>query len=57
MCRRVTPLTDKDTIVLGDFTNTTGYAVFDDAWNHGPSVQLAQSPFLELVSTARVSRR
>src|SRR5262249_24610789 len=43
-------LTEKDTIVLADFTNTTGDAVFDDALRQGLSVQLEQSPFLSLVS-------
>jgi eukaryotic-like serine/threonine-protein kinase len=48
-------LTDKDTIVLSDFTNTTGDAVFDDALKQGLSVQLEQSPFLALVSPRKVS--
>ncbi len=43
-------LTEKDTIVLGDFTNTTGDAVFDGTLREGLSVELAQSPFLSLVS-------
>jgi eukaryotic-like serine/threonine-protein kinase len=43
-------LTEKDTIVLGDFTNTTGDPVFDGALRQGLSVQLEQSPFLSLVS-------
>ncbi len=47
---RVTPLTDKDTIVLADFTNSTGDSVFDDALKQGLAVQLEQSPFLSLVS-------
>ncbi len=49
------PLTDKDTIVLGDFTNTTGDPVFDDTLKQGLSVQLEQSPFLELISDRRVN--
>jgi eukaryotic-like serine/threonine-protein kinase len=48
-------LTDKDTIVLGDFTNTTGDPVFDDTLKQGLSVQLEQSPFLEVISDRRVS--
>ena len=48
-------LTDKDTIVLADFTNTTGDAVFDDTLKQGLSIQLEQSPFLALVSDRRVN--
>ena len=48
-------LTDKDTIVLSDFTNTTGDPVFDDTLRQGLSVQLEQSPFLELISDRRVN--
>src|SRR6202171_2809625 len=43
-------LTEKDTIVLGDFANSTGDAVFDGTLREGLSVQLEQSPFLSLVS-------
>ena len=43
------PLTDKDNIILSDFTNTTGDPVFDGALKQGLSVQLGQSPFLALV--------
>ena len=49
-------LTDRDTIVLGDFTNTTGDAVFDETLRQGLSVQLAQSPFLSLVPEQRLRR-
>jgi serine/threonine protein kinase/tetratricopeptide (TPR) repeat protein len=49
------PLTDKDTIVLSDFTNTTGDSVFDDTLKQGLSVQLEQSPFLALVSERKVN--
>jgi eukaryotic-like serine/threonine-protein kinase len=48
-------LTDKDTIVLADFTNTTGDPLFDDTLKQGLSVQLEQSPFLELISERRVN--
>jgi pentatricopeptide repeat protein len=48
-------LTDKDTIVLADFTNTTGDAVFDDTLKQGLSIQLEQSPFLDLVSERKVN--
>jgi DNA-binding winged helix-turn-helix (wHTH) protein/tetratricopeptide (TPR) repeat protein len=43
-------LTEKDTIVVGDFVNSTGDAVFDGTLREGLSVQLDQSPFLSLVS-------
>jgi len=43
-------LTEKDTIVLGDFANHTGDPVFDGTLREGLSVQLEQSPFLSLVS-------
>jgi serine/threonine protein kinase/Flp pilus assembly protein TadD len=49
-------LTDKDTIVLADFTNTTGDAVFDSTLRQGLAVQLEQSPFLSLVSEQRIQR-
>jgi tetratricopeptide (TPR) repeat protein len=48
-------LTDKDTIVLSDFDNKTGDAVFDDTLKQGLSVQLEQSPFLALISERRVN--
>lgn len=47
-------LTDKDTIVLADFTNSTGDPVFDDTLKQGLAVQLEQSPFLSLVSDERI---
>jgi tetratricopeptide (TPR) repeat protein len=50
-----TRLTDKDTIVLSDFNNKTGDAVFDDTLKQGLSVQLEQSPFLAQVSEQRVN--
>jgi len=52
--RRVPKLTDKDTIVLADFANTTGDSVFDDTLRQGLAVQLAQSPFLNILSEQRV---
>jgi serine/threonine protein kinase/tetratricopeptide (TPR) repeat protein len=47
-------LTDKDTIVLADFTNTTGDPVFDGTLRQGMAVQLEQSPFLSLISDQRI---
>ena len=52
---RVRKLTDKDTIVIADFDNKTGDAVFDDTLKQGLFVQLDQSPFLELVSDRKVN--
>jgi len=48
-------LTEKDTIVLADFVNTTGDAVFDDALKQALSVVLTQSPFLNVASDVQVS--
>jgi eukaryotic-like serine/threonine-protein kinase len=48
--RQARHLTEKDTIVLADFANSTGDSVFDGALREGLSVQLEQSPFLSLVS-------
>jgi len=48
-------LTEKDTIVLADFTNTTGDAIFDDTLKQALATQLAQSPFLNILSDQRVS--
>src|SRR5437016_4179892 len=48
--RQARHLTEKDTIVLGDFANSTGDAVFDGTLREGLSVELEQSPFLSLLS-------
>jgi len=53
---RAPRLTDKDTIVLADFRNTTGDEVFDETLRRGLSVQLEQSPFLSLVSDQRIKK-
>ena len=54
--RRAHVLTDKDTIVLADFTNDTKDPVFDDALRQGLSVQLEQSPFLSIVSDQKIQQ-
>jgi serine/threonine protein kinase/predicted Zn-dependent protease len=54
--RKAHALTDKDTIVLADFTNTTGDAVFDGTLRQGLSVQLEQSPFLSFISDQQVQQ-
>jgi len=48
-------LTDKDTIVLTDFTNSTGDAIFDDTLKTALSVSLRQSPFLNVLSDRDVT--
>src|ERR1035441_8866853 len=53
---RTPKLTDKDTIVLADFINTTGDPVFDGTLRQGMAVQLAQSPFLSVVSDERIQK-
>jgi tetratricopeptide (TPR) repeat protein len=50
---RQRPLTEKDTIVLADFANTTGEAVFDGALKQALSAKLEQSPFLNILSDER----
>ena len=47
-------LTEKDTIVVGDFANSTGDPVFDDALKQALSVSLRQSPFLNVLSDEKV---
>jgi DNA-binding winged helix-turn-helix (wHTH) protein/tetratricopeptide (TPR) repeat protein len=53
---RPAKLTDKDTVVLADFANTTGDPVFDGALRQGLSSQLEQSPFLNLLSDERIAQ-
>ncbi len=47
-------VTEEDTVVVTDFANSTGDAVFDGALRQGLSVQLQQSPFLRVVSDQRI---
>ena len=51
---RVPKLTEQDTVVLADFNNTTGDPVFDDTLKQAISTQLGQSPFLNILSDARI---
>jgi Tfp pilus assembly protein PilF len=53
---RSSKLTETDTIVLADFTNTTGDAVFDDTLKQALAIQLEQSPFLRIVAEERVQQ-
>jgi eukaryotic-like serine/threonine-protein kinase len=52
---RAPKLTDKDTIILTNFTNSTGDAVFDDTLKTALSVSLRQSPFLNVLSDSQVA--
>jgi tetratricopeptide (TPR) repeat protein len=52
---RATALTEKDTIVLADFDNKTGDAVFDDTLKQALAVQLEQSPFLNVLPDEKVN--
>jgi serine/threonine protein kinase/Tfp pilus assembly protein PilF len=49
-------LTEKDTIVLADFANSTGDAIFDDTLKTALSVSLRQSPFLNVLSDSEVAK-
>jgi serine/threonine protein kinase/tetratricopeptide (TPR) repeat protein len=50
-----TPLTEKDTVVLADFTNNTGDPVFDETLKQALAAQLEQSPFLNILSDRRIT--
>lgn len=50
------PLTEKDTVVLTDFTNTTGDPVFDGTLKQALAVDLEQSPFLNILSDRRIGQ-
>lgn len=44
------------TLVLADFTNTTGEPIFDHALRQGLSAQLEQSPYLSLLPDSQVAQ-
>jgi len=52
---RTNSLTEKDTLVLSDFANSTGDPVFDDTLKTALSVALKQSPFLNVLSESKVA--
>jgi pentatricopeptide repeat protein len=52
--RKAHALNETDTIVLADFANSTGDAIFDDALKQAVSVQFAQSPFFNILPDQRV---
>ena len=47
-------LTDKDSVLLADFVNKTGDPVFDDALKQALTIELNQSPFLNIVSDRKI---
>ena len=51
---RAPKLTEQDTVVLADYNNKTGDPVFDDTLKQAISAQLAQSPFLNILSDVRI---
>jgi len=53
---RTPKLTEKDSVVLAEFTNTTGDPVFDGALRQGLASQLAQSPFLNILSDQQIQQ-
>ena len=54
--RKVHALTDKDTVVLADFTNTTGDPVFDGTLRQALAIQLEQSPFVKIMDDEQVQQ-
>jgi len=50
---RAPALTEKDSILIADFVNTTGDSVFDGALKHALAVDLEQSPFLNVVPESK----
>jgi len=53
--RKTHALTAKDTIVLADFTNTTGNPVFDDTLKTALNIALNQSPFLNVLPDSKIA--
>ena len=53
---RAPKLTEKDTIVLGEFDNKTGDTLFDEALKTGLSISLRQSPFLNVLPDSEVAK-
>lgn len=51
---RMPALNEEDEIIIADVVNTTGEPVFDDALKQAVTVQLRQSPYLNIVSDDRV---
>jgi serine/threonine protein kinase len=51
---KAVPLTDKDSVLLADFVNKTGDPVFDDALKQALTIELNQSPFLNIISDRKI---
>jgi len=51
---RAAVLTGKDSVLIAEFTNATGDGVFDETLRQGLAVQLEQSPYLQIISDARI---
>ena len=49
-------MTEKDSIVIADFANTTGDPVFDNTLRQGLSAQLSQTPFLDIISGDQIAQ-
>jgi tetratricopeptide (TPR) repeat protein len=56
LAHRITPLTEKDTIVVADFANSTGDPVFDDTLKTALTLSLRQSPFLNVLPDGNIRR-
>jgi len=54
--RQAAALTEKDTVVLADFANTTNDSVFDGTLKQAVAVDLEQSPFLQVVPPSRIQQ-
>jgi len=52
--RRTPALTERDSIVVADFVNTTGESVFDGTLKEALTVQLEQSPYLNILPESRL---
>ena len=52
--RQPSKLTEKDSVLLADFVNTTGDSVFDGTLKQALAVQLEQSPYLNLVPESKI---
>ncbi len=53
---RVPALTERDSVVVADFANTTGDPVFDGTLRQGLAVQLEQSPYLNILSDQQIAQ-
>ncbi|HEX6973228.1 MAG TPA: hypothetical protein VF147_02440, partial [Vicinamibacterales bacterium] len=52
--KRTPAYTERDEILVTDFVNTTGEGAFDDALRQALTVNLEQSPYLNVVSSERI---